>query len=236
MSDTIFDFSARHGSTIGKQRGRRGVQTVKSVESAITAAPPADRLPPNPRQRLVDALAASITDIGYSATTVAEIVRRARTSRRTFYEYFTDREACLVALLADTNHRAVGTISAAVDPALPWEAQIRQAVEAWVANAESQPAVMLSWIRDVPALGMAARELQREVTESFITMVRTLVRHRGIAGRRYSDGVPPAGPHADRRPAGTDGGDRRKRWPDERCHRRGGRCRASHCSGRPRSG
>ena len=50
----------------------------------------------------------------------------------------------------------------------------RTAVEAWIANAESRPAVMLSWIRDVPALGMAARRLQREVTESFITMIQTL--------------------------------------------------------------
>ncbi|AQT82452.1 TetR family transcriptional regulator [Mycolicibacterium litorale] len=127
-----------------------------------------------PRQRLIDALAASITDVGYSATTVADIVRRARTSRRTFYENFSDREACLVALLTDTNRRAIDTISEAVDPAAPWDAQIRQAVQAWIANAESQPAVMLSWIRDVPALGLAARRLQREVTESFITMVRTL--------------------------------------------------------------
>ncbi|KDE99978.1 TetR family transcriptional regulator [Mycolicibacterium aromaticivorans JS19b1 = JCM 16368] len=147
---------------------------MKSSASVECAAPQSDPAPSTPRQRLIDALAASITDVGYSATTVADIVRRARTSRRTFYEYFTDREACLVALLADTNRRAVETISAAVDPAAPWEAQIRQAVEAWVANAESQPAVMLSWIRDVPALGMAARTLQREVTESFIAMVRTL--------------------------------------------------------------
>ncbi|MEZ0354966.1 TetR/AcrR family transcriptional regulator [Mycobacterium sp. SA01] len=147
---------------------------MKSSASVESTAPQSDPAPSTPRQRLIDALAASITDVGYSATTVADIVRRARTSRRTFYEYFTDREACLVALLADTNRRAVETISAAVDPAAPWEAQIRQAVEAWVANAESEPAVMLSWIRDVPALGMAARTLQREVTESFIVMVRTL--------------------------------------------------------------
>ncbi|OYN79051.1 TetR/AcrR family transcriptional regulator [Mycolicibacterium sphagni] len=144
------------------------------MESAESTVPLSDRLHPNPRQRLIDALAASITDVGYSATTVADIVRLARTSRRTFYEYFTDREACLVALLTDTNRRAVETISGAVDPTAPWETQIRQAVQAWVANAESRPAVMLSWIRDVPALGMAARELQREVTESFIAMVRTL--------------------------------------------------------------
>jgi len=127
-----------------------------------------------PRQRLVDALAASIADVGYSATTVADIVRRARTSRRTFYEHFSDREACLVALLSDTNRAAIGVISAAVDPAAPWETQIRQAVQAWISNAESHPAVMLSWIRDLPALGMAARDLQQQVTEAFITLIQTL--------------------------------------------------------------
>ena len=115
----------------------------------------AANLDATPRRRLIDALADSIDDVGYSTTTVADIVRRARTSRRTFYEYFSDREACLVALLTETNRQAIETISAAVDPAAPWTVQIRQAVEAWIANAESRPAVMLSWIRDVPALGMA---------------------------------------------------------------------------------
>jgi AcrR family transcriptional regulator len=138
---------------------------------AESTATPADA---TPRQRLVDALAASIADIGYSATTVADIVRRARTSRRTFYEHFSDREGCLVALLSDTNRATIAVISAAVDPAAPWEVQIRQAVQAWIANAESHPAVMLSWIRDLPALGLAARNLQREVTEAFITLIQTL--------------------------------------------------------------
>lgn len=140
----------------------------------VQSANPPTAADVTPRQRLVDAMAASIADIGYSGTTVAEIVRRARTSRRTFYEYFSDREACLVALLGDTNRSTIQVISAAVDPAAPWETQIRQAVQAWIANAESQPAVMLSWIRDLPALGMAARELQKQVTEAFITLIQTL--------------------------------------------------------------
>ena len=33
---------------------------------------------------------------------------------------------------------------------------------------------MLSWIRDVPSLGHAARHLQRDVTEKFIEMVQAL--------------------------------------------------------------
>jgi AcrR family transcriptional regulator len=126
------------------------------------------------RQRLLDGLTTSIVAVGYRDTTVADIVRHARTSRRTFYEQFTSKEACFVALLADANTRMVQQISAAVDPAAPWEHQMRQAVEAWIACAESSPAITLSWIRDLPSLGTAARQLQRELMEEFIVMLRTL--------------------------------------------------------------
>ena len=37
------------------------------------------------RRRLLDGLAASISERGYRDTTVADIVRHARTSKRTFY-------------------------------------------------------------------------------------------------------------------------------------------------------
>ncbi|GAA5187223.1 TetR/AcrR family transcriptional regulator [Rugosimonospora acidiphila] len=126
------------------------------------------------RQRLLDGLAASIAADGYRATTVADIVRRARTSRRTFYEHFAGRDACLIALLSDANAEVVRHISASVDPAAPWATQVRQAVEAWIRGAQSAPAITLAWIRDLPSLGQAARDLQREVMESFVTMVQTL--------------------------------------------------------------
>ena len=126
------------------------------------------------RQRLLDGLAASIDEDGYRNTTVADIVRRARTSRRTFYAHFADKEACLVALLTDANRQMIREITAAVDQNAPWTSQVRQAVEAWIACSESRPAITLSWIRDVPSLGRPARRLQRDTTESFITMIQTL--------------------------------------------------------------
>nr|WP_240948084.1 TetR/AcrR family transcriptional regulator [Planosporangium mesophilum] len=119
-------------------------------------------------------MAGSIVEVGYRNTTVAEIVRRARTSRRTFYEHFSDKEACFVTLLTDSNAETVRQISAAVDPGAPWASQVRQAVEAWIASAESAPAITLSWIRDVPALGAPARRLQRDMMEAFIVMIQTL--------------------------------------------------------------
>src|SRR6201989_1448638 len=81
----------------------------------------------NFRQRLLDALEAGIAEDGYPRTTVADIVRRARTSRRTFYEPFDSREACFVALLTDANAEQVRQISAAVDPHAPWRNQGRRA-------------------------------------------------------------------------------------------------------------
>ena len=52
-------------------------------------------------------------------------------------------------------------IRGAVDPATDWQAQIRQAVEAYVSHIESRPAITLSWIRELPSLDAAARPFQR---------------------------------------------------------------------------
>jgi AcrR family transcriptional regulator len=144
------------------------------VTAAETGQRRADEDKGNFRRRLLDALEASIAEDGYPHTTVADIVRRARTSRRTFYEYFDSREACFVALLTDANANQVRQIAAAVDPQAPWRKQVRQAIEAWISSGESRSSLMLSWIRDVPSLGAAARRLQRDGTEAFIEMVQAL--------------------------------------------------------------
>ena len=149
------------------------VTTVRQLHAAEPTASANDD-PGEFRRRLLDGLAASIVADSYRNTTIADIVRRARTSRRTFYEHFSDKEACFVALLTDANAEMIREISAAVDQNSPWTSQVRQAVEAWIACAESRPAMTLSWIRDVPALGTAARRLQRDTMEAFITMIQTL--------------------------------------------------------------
>jgi len=144
------------------------------VTVAKTAQGRIDEDKSNFRQRLLDALEESIAEDGYPRTTVADIVRRAKTSRRTFYEHFDSREACFVALLHDANAEQVQQISAAVDASAPWRSQVRQAIEAWISTGESRPSLMLSWIRDVPSLGAPARGLQRDAMENFIEMVQAL--------------------------------------------------------------
>ena len=138
------------------------------------------------RRRLLDGLTASIGERGYRATTVADIVRHARTSKRTFYDEFSSKEECFVELLAAGNREMIIKIRTAVDPDADWRTQVRQAVDAWVSDIEERPAIQLSWIRELPALGHDVRELQRRgmaaVTDMFIDMSKNPgFRRAGIA-------------------------------------------------------
>lgn len=113
------------------------------------------------RERLLDGLAESITERGYRESTVADIVRNARTSKRTFYGEFASKEECFVQLLRANNEGLIANITAAVDPETTPDVQVRAAVGAYVEHIESRPAITLSWIREAPALGDLARPLNR---------------------------------------------------------------------------
>ena len=71
------------------------------------------------RRRLLEGLAASIEERGYRETTVADIVRHARTSKRTFYDHFATREECFVELLSANSEEMVAAVRDAVDPGAP---------------------------------------------------------------------------------------------------------------------
>lgn len=126
------------------------------------------------RQRLLEGMAAAVGQRPYAQVTVADIVRLARTSRRTFYEHFADKQECLVALIEDSHRRVVARIAAAVDSAAEWTDQVRQAIEAWIDAVRSEPDVTLNWIRILPALGPDARALTRTTLAAYAELIRRL--------------------------------------------------------------
>ena len=143
------------------------------------------------RHRLLDGLAASIGERGYRDTTVADIVRHARTSKRTFYEQFASKEECLIELLRTNNEDLIANIQAAVDPEAQWQDQIRQAAEAYVDHIGSRPAITLSWIREAPALGAAARPLHRLAMEQLTDMLVNLTDSPGFRRAKLPPISPP---------------------------------------------
>ncbi|MGV9665942.1 TetR/AcrR family transcriptional regulator [Nocardia niigatensis] len=150
---------------------------VTRADTAASAEPATDT---GFRRRLLDAMADAVRERGYRDTTVADVVRLARTSRRTFYEHFADKQDCFVALLTERNNDTVRRIYAAVDPTAPWDTQIHQAIEAWIGASREDTSITLAWIRDTPALGERARQLHREAAESFITLIQDLTATSGF--------------------------------------------------------
>ena len=132
------------------------------------------------RDRLLDGLAVSIGERGYRDTTVADIVRHARTSKRTFYEQFASKEECLIEVLRKNNEDLIANIQGAVDPEADWKLQIRQAAVAYVDHIGSRPAITLSWIREAPALGAVAQPLHRQAMEALTDMVVDLTDSPGF--------------------------------------------------------
>jgi AcrR family transcriptional regulator len=132
------------------------------------------------RERLIEGLATSIRERGFRDTTIADIVRHARTSRRTFYAEFASKEECYVALLDSMNEALRLQIAAAVDPRAHWELQVRQAVVAYVDNVASEPALSVSWIRELPALGTLGRQVQRRAMEALTELLLQLDTNEGF--------------------------------------------------------
>lgn len=140
------------------------------------------------RRRLLDGLAASIEERGYRESTVADIVRHARTSKRTFYDQFSGKEQCFAELLAANTEELVVSVRAAVDPGALWAEQVRQAVTAYVQTIQDRPAITLSWIRELPALGEGARPVLRR---GFGLLTAMIVDLTGNPGFRRA-GISPA--------------------------------------------
>lgn len=145
--------------------------------------------PEGHRARLIAAMAESIAQRGYRDTTVADVVRIARTSRRSFYEHFADRDACLLALFDATNETMMREIAEAVRPERSLEEQVEAAVDAYIANVTAHPALYQSFIREMPGLGQAGAERAQATLERFAEMLVGFVE----TGRRAQPelGLPP---------------------------------------------
>ena len=144
------------------------------------------------RRRLLDGLHDSIVERGYRETTVADIVRHARTSKRTFYDHFASKEQCFIELLTANNEDLVTTLRDAIDGNAPWQEQVRQAVTAYVGTIEANPEVTLSWIRELPALGEEARPMLRRGFSRLATALTELTAGPGF----QRAGIAPLSPAA----------------------------------------
>jgi AcrR family transcriptional regulator len=119
---------------------------------------------------------------GYPAVTLSMLVRRARVARRTFYEHFTDREACFLAAYDYTAAQIIEPLLAAFDPV----ADVRERTSAYmsaVLEALSQrPALTRMLVIEMGAGGPRAIRHRLEMHQRIAGAIVELNRHTRVRG------------------------------------------------------
>ena len=111
------------------------------------------------RERLLRSVIAAVSESGYLAVTVADIVRRARVSRAAFYAHFADKEDCFFAATAEGRQLMIAqVVSAALSlPAGSGDEEVlRAAHRAYLAFLAGEPAFARVFYIHMPAAGPRA--------------------------------------------------------------------------------
>jgi len=91
------------------------------------------------RTRLVTAAIEVAGEEGYAGMTVSAVIARAGVSRKTFYEFFADREACFLAAFDQVLEEGLSGMRAAYATSEDWTTNLRAAFERGLAALAAHP-------------------------------------------------------------------------------------------------
>jgi AcrR family transcriptional regulator len=132
-------------------------------------------------------MARAIAQRGYAETTLADIVREANVSRRTFYEHFKDKAECLIALYEASNRTALNVLREAIDPKAPWPVQVEMALAAYLRQLADNPVLTRTLFVDILNLGLTGQQARRrvfnELADFIVQVARPAPTRRSRLGR-----------------------------------------------------
>jgi AcrR family transcriptional regulator len=132
--------SRRGAQVSGVRRGARRSRAAVAEPTPATSVP-REQLVEIQRSRLLAAAVVAVDELGYADTTVSDVTSRARVSRRTFYELFSNREECLAAVLEDVVGLVEGEVVAAGLGGLAWRERVRGGLWAILSFLDREPAL-----------------------------------------------------------------------------------------------
>lgn len=120
-----------------------------------------------PRQRLLDGLAEVLLERAYADLTIADVVAAARVSRRTFYEHFDGKDACLLALCERLSEEVLDLIAAGYNPGGDWVQELDKVTHAYLHSLQQRPALVRALYLEMLTLGPRGLAVRRRISERF---------------------------------------------------------------------
>lgn len=130
--------------------------------------------PESQRERLLDAMAQTVSQRGYATTSVADVLKVARISRRTFYEQFIDKEDCFLAAYDEFAALCTEHVVAAYRAQTSWEEGLARAYESLLQTLAAEPSFARLAVVEVLAAGPRALMRRDETLGRFAAFVEQL--------------------------------------------------------------
>jgi AcrR family transcriptional regulator len=108
------------------------------------------------RERLVRAMGQSVSERGYVETTIADVVRVARTSRTVFYRHFADKETCFLATYEEMTRTRIGSSLEAAARVDSWREKLHDGIGAYFVWMAEHPEVAVTTVVEVHRAGRQA--------------------------------------------------------------------------------
>ena len=128
------------------------------------------------RERLLTAMAEAMAEKGYAETSVADVLRRARVSRETFYEQFASKQDCFIAAYEMAAVMILERMAGAAwrpseSPSASPVERFDRALSAYLDALASEPAFARLFLVEVYAAGELALERRAELQGRFADAV-----------------------------------------------------------------
>jgi AcrR family transcriptional regulator len=129
------------------------------------------------RERVLEAMASVVAEIGYQEATIRKILDRARISKITFYELFDNKEQCFLAAYDDALRQVFARVERACDAeALAPPAQrLDAALDALLGFLAEEPDIGRLCVVEVLAAGPAGRERRAATMDRFAAMMESFL-------------------------------------------------------------
>ncbi|MFO1243689.1 MAG: helix-turn-helix domain-containing protein [Ramlibacter sp.] len=131
------------------------------------------------RHRLLEGMARAVAAKGYADTTIADIVREAAVSRRTFYEHFGTKADCLMALYEAASHNALKVLRHAIDPARSWQTQVEQAMAAYLGCLALNPTLLRTLFIEILGIGAPGLAVRRRMNAEIAGFMQAVINADG---------------------------------------------------------
>lgn len=123
------------------------------------------------RARLLSSALEAVGEHGYCAFTVGHVIERAKVSRKTFYEVFSDRDECFGMLFERGVSELERRLADAYREQGSWREGIRAAVVEALAFIEEQPALARLCVVDSLAAGPSTAQRRQHLLEQLCAVV-----------------------------------------------------------------